>query len=60
MIARFSELAADQAGLVSDIDVNPVICDGAHIVAVDALIIREPGGEDVFARTPEIPGGGLG
>ncbi len=45
---------------MSDIDVNPVICDGAHIVAVDALMIRELGGEDVFAHTPEIPGGGLG
>ncbi len=40
IVARFSELAADQAALLEDIDVNPLICNGATIVAVDALMIR--------------------
>ena len=60
IIGRFSELAADQAALVSDIDVNPVICDGDGIVAVDALMIRHFSAEDPMARTPELPGGSLG
>ncbi len=60
IVARFSELAADQAALVSDIDVNPLICGGTDIVAVDALMIRELAAEDPFAPAPEIPGGGLG
>ena len=37
-IARFSELAADLAGRVSEIDVNPVIARPGGVLAVDALI----------------------
>jgi acetyl-CoA synthetase len=40
ILARFSEFAADQAGLVAEVDVNPLICAGGRIVAVDALIAR--------------------
>jgi hypothetical protein len=40
-------------------DVNPLICAGSRILAVDALILRR-GGEDELAPAPEIPGGGLG
>jgi acetyl-CoA synthetase len=40
VLARFSEFAADQAGLVAEADVNPLICAGDRIVAVDALILR--------------------
>jgi acetyl-CoA synthetase len=39
IICRVSEFAADQADLVAELDVNPLICSGAQIIAVDALII---------------------
>jgi acyl-CoA synthetase (NDP forming) len=38
IVCRLSELAADHAGRVTEIDVNPLICAGGRIVAVDALI----------------------
>jgi len=41
MIARFSELVADHGEAVSEIDVNPLICTGDRIVAVDALIAKQ-------------------
>ena len=40
VIARLSEFAEDQRDLVSEFDVNPLICGGARVVAVDALIVR--------------------
>lgn len=40
VLARFSEFAADQAALIAEVDVNPLICAGARIVAVDALIAK--------------------
>jgi acyl-CoA synthetase (NDP forming) len=39
-IARFSELAADLADSVSEVDVNPVIARPDGVLAVDALISR--------------------
>jgi acetyl-CoA synthetase len=39
IICRVSECAADQAGIIAELDVNPVICAGPRITAVDALII---------------------
>jgi acetyl-CoA synthetase len=59
VVARLSELVADQAGLIEEMDVNPLICAGDGIVAVDALLVRR-GGEDALAETPEVPGGGVG
>ncbi len=38
IVCRLSELAADQAGRIAELDVNPLICAGDRIVAVDALI----------------------
>jgi acyl-CoA synthetase (NDP forming) len=38
VMASFSVMAAELAGKVAEIDINPLIC-GAEIVAVDALII---------------------
>jgi acyl-CoA synthetase (NDP forming) len=38
VIVRFSELAADGAGLIETMDVNPVIVGHTGAVAVDALI----------------------
>jgi acetyl-CoA synthetase len=40
IVARFSEFAADQRDLVEEVDVNPLICAGERILAVDALIAR--------------------
>lgn len=41
VIARISEFAADQRDRVAELDVNPLICAGERIVAVDALIVRK-------------------
>jgi acyl-CoA synthetase (NDP forming) len=43
VICRLSEFAADQADLVAEFDVNPLICAGTKIVAVDALIVKKEG-----------------
>ena len=40
VIARISEFSEDQRDLVTEFDVNPLICSGARVVAVDALIVR--------------------
>ncbi|MCK8785697.1 acetate--CoA ligase family protein [Roseomonas sp. NAR14] len=40
IVARVSELAADQAGRIAELDVNPLICGAGRIVAVDGLIAR--------------------
>jgi succinyl-CoA synthetase beta subunit len=40
IICRLSELAADQTQRISELDVNPLICAGGRIIAVDALISR--------------------
>ena len=40
VICRLSELIADQRGLLAEIDVNPVICAGTRLMAVDALLVR--------------------
>jgi hypothetical protein len=40
-IARVSELAADLAGEIEELDVNPLRCDAARVAAVDALITRQ-------------------
>ncbi|WP_203071095.1 acetate--CoA ligase family protein [Falsiroseomonas ponticola] len=41
-LSRFSRFVADQAELVQEIDVNPLICLGQSITAVDALVVRRP------------------
>ena len=40
MVCRISELAADMAGTVAELEVNPFICAGGRIVAVDALMVK--------------------
>jgi hypothetical protein len=40
VLARLSEFAADQAATIAELDINPLICAGDRIVAVDALIVR--------------------
>lgn len=39
-VARISEFAADFAGEIAELDVNPLRCAGERIVAVDALITK--------------------
>jgi acyl-CoA synthetase (NDP forming) len=39
-VARVSEFLADHSATVAELDVNPFICAGEKIVAVDALIVR--------------------
>lgn len=39
VVARVSEFAADHADRLAELDVNPLICAGADIVAVDTLIV---------------------
>lgn len=39
-VARISEFAADFAGEIAEMDVNPLRCSGERIVAVDALITK--------------------
>ena len=38
IVCRLSEFASDQADLIAELDVNPLICAADRIVAVDALI----------------------
>jgi len=41
IVVRLSEFAADQQELIAEFDVNPLICAGDRIVAVDALIAKK-------------------
>jgi len=41
VIVRLSECAPDQKDLNTELDVNPLICAGARIEAVDAFIVRK-------------------
>lgn len=45
IICRLSELAADQHERIAELDVNPLICAGRRIVAVDALIAKRSSGD---------------
>ncbi|MBV8119256.1 MAG: acetate--CoA ligase family protein [Alphaproteobacteria bacterium] len=40
IVCRASEFIADQCDLISEFDLNPLICTGSAITAVDALIVR--------------------
>jgi acyl-CoA synthetase (NDP forming) len=40
IIVAISELAADLADEIAEIDINPIICTGTRTIAVDGLIIR--------------------
>ena len=40
IIGRVSEFIADQRDAVSELDLNPLICIGKRLIAVDALIVR--------------------
>ena len=40
VIVRLSEFIADQQDRITELDVNPLICTGDRVIAVDALIVR--------------------
>ena len=40
VIVRLGEFISDQKDVVAELDVNPLICSGGKIMAVDALIVR--------------------
>jgi acyl-CoA synthetase (NDP forming) len=40
IIVSVSQLATDIADEIAELDVNPIICSAARLVAVDALIVR--------------------
>jgi acetate---CoA ligase (ADP-forming) len=40
ILVRVSEFAADLRGSIAELDINPIICSGSTLVAVDALIVR--------------------
>ena len=40
ILVRVSEFAADQQDLIAELDINPIICSGSAMMAVDALIVR--------------------
>lgn len=44
ILVRVSELAADQQDLIAELDINPVICAGSTLTAVDALLVRASAG----------------
>jgi acetyl-CoA synthetase len=39
-LVRVSEFAADQSDLIAELDINPIICAGEQMIAVDARIVR--------------------
>ena len=41
VITRIGQFIADHADSVAELDVNPLICAGRRILAVDALIVRK-------------------
>jgi hypothetical protein len=40
ILVRVSEFAADQRRLIAELDINPIVCAGSTMMAVDALIVR--------------------
>jgi acetyl-CoA synthetase len=40
IVCRASELIADAGGLIAEMDINPLICAGSRITAVDGLIVK--------------------
>ena len=46
VVARLSGLAADLAGSIAEMDVNPVLVSGDGAVAVDALVFPADGGDE--------------
>ncbi len=41
IVTRISDFAADHQDRIDELDINPLICNGSTIIAVDALIVRK-------------------
>lgn len=41
ILCQLSEFAVDHAERIAEIDINPLICSGDKLVAVDALVVRK-------------------
>ena len=41
ILVRLSEFAADQRDNIVEADINPIICRGNELIAVDALVVRQ-------------------
>jgi hypothetical protein len=41
VVGRVSEFIADQRQIIAEIDINPLICAGSRLLAVDALIVNQ-------------------
>lgn len=39
-ISRISQLISDERERIAEIDVNPIICSGSRVIAVDGLVVR--------------------
>jgi hypothetical protein len=39
VIVRLSEFAADQRSIILEAEINPIVCAGDELIAVDALIV---------------------
>ena len=42
VIARFMDMGTALAGRIDEIEINPLMVDGASIAAVDALVVLQP------------------
>src|SRR5690606_15595751 len=42
LVVRMGEVVSDLADRIAEIDLNPVICRGDRMLAVDAMIARKP------------------
>ena len=53
VISKVSRFAADQREVIAELDVNPLICSGERITAVDALIVPVKAWKTARTVTPE-------
>jgi acetyl-CoA synthetase len=52
ILCRVAELAAALPDRIAELDINPLLCAGGRVVAVDALMAPAPAGKAVDAATP--------
>ena len=54
LIVKLSQLAWELRDSIAEIDINPVIAGPGHIIAVDALVLCQPGSEAQQLEDAEI------
>lgn len=55
IVCRVSEFLDDHRGRIAEIDINPLICAGSAVVAVDALIVKAGGAASATPKPSEEP-----